>query len=138
MTKLANIFIIGSLIIASALTKVTLFQCLLDGSLCITQTCCDEEEAPASCCENDTKKETKLKGICCAEVDLAKNTVLSDQLKNHHEVLKGVQFFPASGSLFSQEQYVSFRKISRGPPLRSSFRPPTSKVIYIANCSFLC
>lgn len=139
MTKATNIFIIGALLITSALTNITVYQCVHDGELCMTKTCCEVLEKMESCCsEEDDSKEASYKNICCDEVKITQNFVFNDNLQTKISSLKPIADYPGILDYSFESESLNLSKVIRGPPLPPEVSFKTHQPIFISICSFLC
>ena len=81
MEKVIRVFIVLTLLAASAFSNVSVYQCLSKGEFCITKSCCPLEETASkesccppskeSCCSEEPNVESDKceSGQCCTEYD---------------------------------------------------------------------
>lgn len=138
MTKATNILIIGALLIASVFANLTVYQCVHDGELCMTKTCCEVIEEAKSCCSKEDGNEVTYKNICCDEVQIVQSFIFNDNLQSKISSLKPSADYPGILDINFELESLTLCKVIRGPP-----RPPETyfkaqSPIYISICSFLC
>ena len=137
MRKTLNIFVLGCLLLSTALANVTLFKCIDGGDLCFTKSCCEEVTKSSPCC-SEHPVEAIMEDTCCDEVAIVIDKVIIDYTKTKiKSVSKSFDFDLYTYSSPLKKSLVN-NDIIRGPPAGSS-RPFLSTVpVHIKNCSFLC
>ena len=138
MTKATNILIIGALLIASVLANLTVYQCVHDGELCMTKTCCEVIEKTKSCCSKDDGNKVTYKNICCDEVQIIQSYIFNDNLQNKISSLKPNADYPGILDLNLESESIILSKVIRGPPRPLEIYYKKQNPIYISICSFLC
>lgn len=138
MTKAANIFIIATLLITSALANITVYKCVHDGELCMTKTCCEVIDKTKSCCSEDDCKEPAFKNVCCDEVQIVQSFIFTDNGQKTAPAVNLDTYYPDIVDLSCESAKVSLNDIIRGPPLPVSEIKPPAPSLFIKNCSFLC
>lgn len=133
-----NIFIIGVLLISSALANITVYQCVHDGELCMTKTCCEVIEKESECCSDDDCDELSYQNVCCDEVQISHSFVFNDNLSSKNLLIKSTTDYPGILELSLESKSVILTQIIRGPPRPSEIVHPPKQSIFITNCSFLC
>ncbi len=137
MLKLFNIFIISSILVASALVNVTLYKCVHDGNLCVTKSCCPAEEAVESCC-SEKNNPIISSDQCCEEVTIVQDTIFNDVNLNKAKNPDNSQMFTDFISQSLVQKDGIFQDEICGPPLQTEISSTTEAPTYILNCSFLC
>ncbi len=147
MSKVLNILTASILLLATTTGKLTVFQCLIDGSFGLTTLCCLDQNVNVeenSCCSHDSEtqevveKETFLiSDACCVEIDV-ESDFLSDiemnaGLSESSIVSKLMTPFRLLPVFLKSEK----SPIINGPPDIFLKNTPTNP-IYIKLCTFLC
>ena len=137
MTKLFNIFIVASILVASALVNVTLYKCVHDGDLCVTKSCCPSEKVGESCCQD--KDTSEINGDqCCEEFKIIQETVFNDVNLTKAKSPENFKFFAEFITKSLLKKDLIFQDEARGPPLDINSFSSADSPTYISNCSFLC
>lgn len=137
MQKLFNIFIVSSILLASALANVTVYKCVHDGELCVTKSCCPEDKAGNSCCD-EKGYSCFSDDECCKEVTIVQDTIFNDVNLNKAKIPDSSNTFTdfISGILIEKDKI--FRNAVRGPPQERELSSNIETPEYILYCSFLC
>ena len=138
MTKTFNIFIIGVLLISSALANTTVYQCVQDGDLCITNNCCEKFKEIDSCCASDNEEKIAPQSVCCNEVQLVQNFIFNDTIQSKIPAVNLDSPHPDILDYSIEPINLALSMIIRGPPHAQADVKPANAPLFIKNCSFLC
>ena len=147
MTKAFNILTAGILLLATTAGNLTVFQCLIDGSFCLTESCCPAPESnlkEKSCCAHKCEKQETvekesllIKDDCCVEIDVEAD-FLNDIEMNigtfEPIVISKLMSSPSLIPIFLTPQRSTVINDPPGIFLKSGQTYP----IYKKLCTFLC
>jgi hypothetical protein len=148
MTKALNILTASILLLATTAGNLSVFQCLIDGSFCLTKLCYPDNQETLkekSCCDHNSEIQQVveedvflIKGNCCVEIDVERDFL------NDIEMNIGVsESIIVSESMSSPSLSPVFLSSARctvinDPPPSIFLKKTYNHLIYKKLCTFLC